>query len=95
MYRLLQPCLNRWSLPLELLELSGRRQLARAPGHRGQIELGRGSATGRHGACAAVSAKHADAGHLTLRAAVEAVESVDLRHVDGYAIRLRGVSTVA
>ena len=93
MYRTLQPEFERIDLSVEQLVLTGRGSWQALLDSGGQIELGRGSAAEliprvRRFAqtLTQVTSKY---GRRT-----EAVESADLRHADGYAVRLRGVTTV-
>lgn len=94
MYRSLKPEFERIDLGLEQLMLTGRGNWQAVLDSGGQIELGRGTpaeliARVRRFAqtVTQVTSKY---GRRT-----EAVESADLRHGDGYAVRLRGVTTVA
>lgn len=94
MYRSLQPEFERIDLSIEQLVLTGRGSWQAVLDSGGQIELGRGASTEliprvRRFAqtVTQVTSKY---GRRT-----EAVESADLRHADGYAVRLRGVTTVA
>lgn len=93
MYRELQPLFEALDLPVEQLALSGRGnwQLELASGAR--LELGSGgvpevTARARQflGTVAQVAAHHGRK--------LDALEGADLRYAQGYALRLRGVSTV-
>lgn len=94
MYRALQPLFEGLDLPLEQLALSSRGNWRATLASGATLELGSGdaatvSARVRQflGTVAQVAAHHGR--HLS------ALEGADLRHVQGYALRLRGVSTVA
>lgn len=94
MYRSLKPEFERIDLNLEHLVLTGRGNWQAVLDSGGRVELGRGSAEEliprvRRFAqtVTQVTSKY---GRRT-----EAIESADLRHADGYAVRLRGVTTVA
>lgn len=93
MYRAIVPLFEALDLPLEQLALSGRGnwQLQLASGAR--LELGSGgvaevTARARQflGTVAQVAAHHGRK--------LDALEGADLRYAHGYALRLRGVSTV-
>jgi hypothetical protein len=90
--RLLQPLFAGWTW-VDQLELTGRGSWTAQLDTGAVLELGRGSDGEVISARAALRA-HADAGDLALQPPPDAVESADLRHADGYALRLRGVSTV-
>ena len=93
MYRVLQPQFEFMDLSLEQLELTGRGSWIARLDTAAVIELGRGTD-------AEVAARTArflrTLTQVTsrYRRKPDAVESADLRHADGYALRLRGVSTV-
>lgn len=91
MYRALQPLYAQMNLPVEQLELSGRGSWSVQLANDASMELGRGSV-------AEVSAR-VNRFLKTLTQVVtrygrqaNALEFADLRHENGYAIRLRGVS---
>ncbi len=93
MYRVLQPLLETLELELEQLTLSGRGGWTAQLDTGAVIELGRGSddevinrATRFLRTITQVTSRY--------NRRPDAVESADLRHADGYALRLRGVSTV-
>jgi cell division protein FtsQ len=93
MYRLLQPLFSDLDLSVDQLELTGRGSWVAQLDTGAVVELGRGSE-------AEVSARTTrflrTLTQVTARYSrrPDAVESADLRHPDGYALRLRGVSTV-
>ncbi len=93
MYRQLQPLFEPLDLSLEQLELSGRGSWVARLDTGAQIELGRGSpaevTTRTNQFLKTVT-------QVTSRyqRRLDAVESADLRHADGYAVRIRGVSTL-
>ncbi len=94
MYRALAPMFAQMNLPVEQLELSGRGSWSVQLGSEAAMELGRGTVP-------EVTAR-VDRFLKTLTQVVTrygrqgaALESADLRHENGYAIRLRGVSTAA
>ncbi len=91
LYRRLQPLLSPQDMEIEQLQLSARGSWRVLLDSGARLELGRGSEeevlarTQRFvRTLAQVTARY----HAPL-------ESADLRHVDGYAVRLRGVSTTA
>lgn len=93
MYRTLLPLFGRLELSIEELELTGRGSWRAKLDTGAQIELGRGTEdevmarTQRFlGTVTQVASRYGRA--------VAALESADLRHQEGYAVRLRGVSTV-
>lgn len=93
MYRALQPLFGRLELSVEALELTGRGSWRAKLDTGASIELGRGT----EDEVAARAQRFL--GTLTQVASrygrtVTALESADLRHQEGYAVRLRGVSTV-
>ncbi len=93
MFRVLAPIFSELSLPLESLELTGRGSWRARVAHGAVIELGRGDT-------AEVLVRMQRLGHTLVQATaklgrkVAAIESADLRYDNGYALRLRGVSTV-
>lgn len=93
MYRTLQPRFDELGLPIEQLKLSGRGSWSTRLEAGAEIELGRGDA--------AELTPRVDRFLKTLTQVVSrygrqpsSIESADLRHENGYAIRLRGVTTV-
>ncbi len=93
MYQVLHPMLETLELQLEQLTLSGRGGWTAQLDSGAVIELGRGSDD--------EVIKRAARFLRTITQVTsrynrrpDAVESADLRHADGYALRLRGVSTV-
>lgn len=93
MYRALQPQFAAIELELEALVHSGRGGWSARLDSGAQIELGRGS---EDEVLARTNRFLRTLTQVTSRynRRPDAVESADLRHVDGYALRLRGVSTV-
>jgi cell division protein FtsQ len=94
MYQILAPLLVTVELPLEQLELSGRGSWRARLDGGAVIELGRGTpaeVTERLqrflGTLTQVTTRFARA--------AGSVESADLRHTNGYAVKLRGVTTLA
>jgi len=93
MYRVLQPLFERLELSIDELELTGRGSWRARLDAGAVIELGRGTED------EVVMRTQRFLGTLTQVASrygrtVTALESADLRHQEGYALRLRGVSTV-
>jgi cell division protein FtsQ len=93
MYQALQPLFERLDLSIELLELTGRGGWRAQLTSGAQIELGRGT---QEEVVERTRRFLATLPQVTARyeRKAEALESADLRHQDGYAIRLRGVSTL-
>lgn len=94
MYRTLAPLLSGMDMPLEQLELSGRGSWRTRLDGGAVIELGRGTPeeVGERlnrflKTLTQVTSRYARA--------PGSVESADLRHVNGYAVKLRGVTTLA
>lgn len=94
MHRALQPLFEALDLPVERLALSGRGNWQAVLDSGARIELGSGdvadvSTRARQflGTVAQVAAHHGRK--------LDALEGADLRYAQGYALRLRGVSTVA
>ena len=92
MYRTLAPAFEAVDLPMDSLDLSGRGSWSTQLESGASIELGRGSAEEvrqRVGVFLQTLAQ------VTSRYGrkPDALESADLRHENGYAVRLRGVST--
>ncbi|MBK9235861.1 MAG: cell division protein FtsQ/DivIB [Rhodoferax sp.] len=94
MYQTLQPLFEAADLPLEQLDLSGQGSWRAQLDTGAVLELGRGSA-------AEVQARVQRLLKTVTQVAgrygrtPQAVETADLRHADGYALRLRGVTTQA
>jgi len=92
MYRALQPMFAAMEMQLESLTLSGRGSWSVRLQNGASIELGRGTQDEVHARTRRLLKTLTQVvtryGRLT-----DAVESADLRHQNGYAIRLRGVST--
>jgi cell division protein FtsQ len=94
MYRTLAPLFTGMELPLEQLELSGRGSWRARLDGGAVMELGRGApeeVTER------LQRFLRTLTQVTSRygRAANAVESADLRHANGYAVKLRGVTTLA
>jgi cell division protein FtsQ len=94
MYRALDPLFEQMELPLDLLELTA------GGSWRAQLDTGAAIELGRGGAQEILARTHRFLKTLTQVTArygrrASALESADLRHENGYAIRLRGVSTAA
>jgi cell division protein FtsQ len=92
MYRVIEPLFTAMDMPLEQLSLSGRGSWSLRLDAGAEIELGRGNAD--------EVVPRVERFLKTLTQVVSrygrapnAIESADLRHENGYAIRLRGVST--
>lgn len=92
-YRALAPQFAKMELPLEQLELTGRGSWRARLDTGASIELGRGTAADVD---ARVQRFLKTLTQVTSRYArpLQAVESADLRHENGYAIKLRGVTTL-
>jgi cell division protein FtsQ len=93
MYRTLEPLFTAMEMPVEQLALSGRGSWSLRLEAGAEIELGRGSAAELTPRVERLLATLTQVVSRYGRAA-NAIESADLRHENGYAIRLRGVSTV-
>ena len=89
LYRRLQPTLARLDLTVERLQLSGRGSW------RAELDSGAGVELGRGSADELVARTERFVRTLTQVTArwQQPLEYADLRHVDGYAVRLRGVGT--
>ena len=93
-YQALQPLFEHMDLPLEQLELSSRGSWRARLDTGAAIELGAGSLS-------EVQARTQRFLQTLTQVSAhygrkpEALESADLRHQDGYALRLRGVTTLA
>ncbi len=90
MHRRLQPLFARLDLKLDTLAMSARGSWRAELDNRAEIELGRGS---EDEVSARLLAFVGSVGQLTARYQ-RPLESADLRHADGYALRLRGIGTV-
>ena len=93
MYWALSPRLEALDMQIELLELTPRGSWRLQTQHGAQIELGRGSNTEilQRLDVFLTSLKQVTARY---ERGVSALAAADLRHKDGYALRLHGVSTV-
>jgi cell division protein FtsQ len=93
MYWALSPRLEALDMQIEMLELSPRGSWRLQTQHGAQIELGRGSNTDilQRLDVFLTSLKQVTARY---ERGVSALAAADLRHKDGYALRLHGVSTV-
>ena len=91
-YTSLKPAFEALDLEIDLLELSGRGSWQIRTGTGAQVLLGRGSGKELN---ERVNLFLSTLTRVALRYGrkPEALESADLRHVDGYALRLRGVTT--
>jgi cell division protein FtsQ len=94
MYRALDPLFEQMELPLDLLELTA------GGSWRAKLDTGAAIELGRGGTQDILARTHRFLKTLTQVTArygrrASALESADLRHENGYAIRLRGVSTAA
>ena len=93
MYRALAPAFKELALALDSLELTGRGSWRARVAHGAVIELGRGSVDDVMARMQRVATTLVQVTQKLGRK-VSAIESADLRHDNGYAIRLRGVSTL-
>jgi cell division protein FtsQ len=92
MYQALLPVFGRMSRELVRLELDGRGSWKATLDNGGRIELGRGDTDmllSRAQSFAATAVT------LSLRYGGRDIESADLRYADGYALRMRGVTTLS
>lgn len=93
MYRALAPVFEELSLPLEGLELTARGSWRAHLGKRTVIEMGRGQADElKQRLQPLVQTLPSVAARYGRK--VAALESADLRHENGYALRMRGITTV-
>jgi cell division protein FtsQ len=92
MYLALEPAFKALSLPLDSLALTDRGSWRAKLAHGAVIELGRGSVDEVMVRVQRVSQTLAQVTQKLGRK-VSAIESADLRHDNGYALRVRGVST--
>lgn len=92
MYEILKPELSKVELKLKGLELTGRGSWRAVLKGGAQIELGRGA---KEEVLARVQRMTMTLAQVSQRYGrqTQALEAADLRHVNGYALRLRGVST--
>ena len=92
MYLALEPVFKNMTLALKSLELTGRGSWRAHVGRHAVIELGRGNT---QEVMARMQVMNQTLVQVTqkLGRKVSAIESADLRHENGYALRLRGVST--
>ena len=93
MFHALSPELSKLDLHIQGLELTGRGSWRAHLKGGASIELGRGNETEVMARVQRLSQTLAQVSHRYGRQA-QALESADLRHVNGYALRLRGVSTL-
>ena len=94
MYQALKPQFNQMSLNLISLELTDRGSWRAHMAHGAVIELGRGSVDDVMPRMRRLSSTLAQITQKLGRH-VTSLESADLRYDNGYAIRLRGVSTTS
>lgn len=94
MYRAITPLFESMELPVAQLELSGRGSWHAQLESGADIELGRGGVDEVTARARRFLKTLTQVTSLYARQA-SAVQSADLRHENGYAIRLRGVSTLA
>ncbi len=94
MYRQLAKIMQPLDVVIEQLELSGRGAWRMQLDTGAQMELGRGSSEEVQVRLQKFLNTHKQVLASYQRSGFDRIESVDLRHGDGYAIRLRGVSTV-
>ncbi len=95
MYQSLSSALRPLDVVVDELQLSGRGAWQAVLDTGAVIELGRGTPDLVLARLSKFLSTHKQVLVAYQRAGIDRVESVDLRHSDGYAIRLRGVSTVA
>lgn len=95
MYRQLSNVLQQADVMIEELELSARNGWRVQLDSGAQMELGRGSTTEVIARLEQFLMTHKQVLATYQRSGLDRVESVDLRHGGGYAIRLTGVSTTA
>lgn len=93
MYEILKPELNKVQLEIKGLELTGRGSWRAVLKGGAQIELGRGA---KEEVLTRVQRMTVTLAQVSQRFGrqTQALEAADLRHVNGYALRLRGVSTL-
>jgi cell division protein FtsQ len=93
-YRSLNALFTPLDASVDLLELTGRGSWRLQLDGGAQIEMGRGTPQELVERVKRFTTTYTQVMAAYQRAGLERVESVDLRHNGGYAIRLRGVSTV-
>ncbi len=93
MFQVMAPELDKLDLKLQGLELTGRGSWRAQLQSGASIELGRGNEAEVMARVQRLSQTLAQVSQRYGRQA-QALESADLRHVNGYALRLRGVSTL-
>jgi cell division protein FtsQ len=93
MYRQLQPMFESLDLGIDQLELTGRASWVARLDTGAVVELGRGNSD-EIGARTTRFLRTLTQVTARYSRRPDAVEAADLRHPDGYALRLRGVSTV-
>ena len=93
MYRALAPAFNELKLSVDSLTLTDRGSWRARVGHGAVIELGRGDLNEVSERVRRLSRTLPQVTEKLGRR-LQAVESADLRHDNGYALRLRGVSTL-
>jgi cell division protein FtsQ len=94
MYRQLSKLVQPLDIVIEQLELSGRGAWRMQLDSGTQMELGRGSADEIQARLQKFLTTHKQVLASYQRSGFDRIESVDLRNGEGYAIRLRGVSTL-
>lgn len=94
MYKRLARAMQPFDATVEQLDLSGRGAWVMKLDSGAVIELGRGSSAEVMARLQNFLNTHKQVLATYQRAGLDRIESVDLRHGQGYAIRLRGVSTV-
>lgn len=94
MYRVLQPLFESTDLPLEQLDLTGQGSWRMRLDTGATLELGRGGAPEVQARVQRLLKTMTQVAARYGRTP-QAIETADLRHPDGYAIRLRGVTTHA
>ncbi|WP_036593579.1 cell division protein FtsQ/DivIB [Ottowia thiooxydans] len=92
MYRLLAPLLKPLGQPVEELALEARGNWRAELENGAVLELGQGSAEELKARLTQFASTVGDVAARHQRG-VEAIEFADLRHISGYALRLRGVAT--
>jgi cell division protein FtsQ len=94
MYKKLALAMQPFDAEIEQLDLSGRGAWTMQLDSGAVIELGRGSSVEVMSRLQSFLNTHKQVLATYQRAGLDRIESVDLRHGQGYAIRLRGVSTL-
>ena len=95
MYQVLKPELARLDTILEELELSGRGSWEAHLDNGAVIELGRGTTAEMRERVGRFVSTLAQVAARYGRRNGQDLESADLRHADGYALKLRGITTVS